>query len=95
MEHRGHEVVVEAQTDGPALLVLAENRAPGWVASVDGGPWEATLPADVAWQAVPLPGGTHEVRFRYDPASVRWGGWISVASAGVLAFMLLRRRRAA
>src|SRR5207247_2442032 len=40
-ESRGGRVVVDATCDGDALLVLAENRGPGWLVSIDGGPARA------------------------------------------------------
>lgn len=92
LEQRGSELRVAAECDGPALLVLAENRGPGWTASVDGGPARPTLPCDVAWQAVPLEAGRHEVLFRLDSPALRWGLGLSAAALAVwLALLLLPR----
>lgn len=92
VSHRGSEIDVEVETDGPALLVVAENKAPGWVASVDEGPWQPTLACDVAWQAVAVPEGSSSVRLRYDPPAWRWGVRISLGAALLCLWMLLRPR---
>lgn len=91
--HRGAEIDVELEASGPALLVLAENGAPGWEASVDGGEWSPTRSAYAAWQAVEVPGGSHRVEFRYAPTSVRWGAIVSVGALLVWLFMLGLPRR--
>ena len=93
VEHRGSEIDVDVSCEGQALLVVAENRAPGWEASVDGGDWEPTLSAYVAWQAVVVPDGEHQVRLRYAPASVRWSALVSAGALLVWLLMLLLPRR--
>jgi len=93
VEHTGASLRIEVEADGPALLVVAENRAPGWQASVDGGPAQPTLACDVTWQAVPVPAGRHEVRLDYEPPAFRHGLWVSLAAAALLAAMLLLPRR--
>jgi len=93
VEHAGSTIRVRAECNGPALLVLAENRGPGWTASVDGQPEQATLPCDVAWQAVPLGPGTHDVVFRLDSPAIRWGRVLSLAAAGLCLLMLLLPRQ--
>ncbi len=91
--HEGSRIVVDVACEGPGLLVLAENRADGWTASVDGGPALPTLRADVAWQAVPVPDGTHQVEFRYEPAAFWWGSRISILAAVIALIVLFRPRR--
>lgn len=88
LEHRGSLLRVRTRTDGDALLVLAENWAPGWTASVSGGPEQPTLRADASWQAIPVPAGEHEVVLRYRPASVRVGRAVSLLALAVAAVML-------
>ncbi len=92
LQHAGAEVRVHAECDGPALLVLAENRGPGWTAAVDGGPERPTLACDVAWQAVELPAGVHEVVFRLASPALRWGAGISAIAAGLWLLLLLLPR---
>ncbi len=92
ISHDGGRVVVEVEADGPAMLVLVENRADGWVASIDGGPAQPTLACNVAWQALAVPAGRHEVVFSYEPSGFRWGLRISLAALGVWLLMLLLPR---
>ncbi len=79
------EVVVDATTDAPGYLLLTDAFYPGWQVTVDGQPAEI-LRADVLFRAVWLEPGTHRVEFRYRPASVRWGGWVSGATLLLLVF---------
>jgi hypothetical protein len=93
VEHMGSTIRVRAECSGPALLVLAENRGPGWKVSVDQGPELDTMPCDVAWQAVALEAGTHDVVFRLDSPAIRWGRVLSIAAAGLCLLMLLLPRQ--
>lgn len=93
VRHAGSRIEVDVQADGPALLVLAESRAPGWEARVDDGPFVPTRRAFVAWQAVEIPAGSHRVEFRYAPASVFWSAIVSGAAALLTLVLLVRPRR--
>jgi hypothetical protein len=53
-------------------LVLWENWAPGWVATVDGQEAEI-IPVDFIYRAVPVPKGKHKVRFEYRPRGMGMG----------------------
>jgi hypothetical protein len=84
---------VEALEDGPqrsrwkvrtsldSFLVLARVHYPGWVVRVDGKPAEL-LRANLAFCAVELAEGEHEVELSYEPASWRWG--LRFAGLGLL-----------
>jgi hypothetical protein len=63
------------QLSAPTRLVVAENAYPGWRARIDGAvvPLERSGP----WQAVPVPGGNHEVLLEYRPDALRIGFPIS------------------
>lgn len=93
LSHEAGEVLVETVSDGAALLIFAENFAPGWEASIDGGEFEATIPAYAAWQAIAVEEGRHEVRLRYAPGAFAWGRALSMASVLVLLLMLTLPRR--
>ena len=91
------EVSVELEAERPGLLLLHDNYYPGWRAYVDGEQADVH-PANVAFRAVEVPAGRHEVRFAYEPASVRVGAVLSALgllalAGGVVALVLRRRRR--
>jgi hypothetical protein len=88
-------VEIEAESDGPALLVVQDAYWPGWRASVDGAPVEI-LAADALVRAVRWPPGRHRLAMTYDPPELRTGLALSAAGAGLallLAALALRRRR--
>ena len=72
-----------AETGG--VLVLLDTFASGWKATVDGHA-APIYPANLAFRAVEVPAGEHEVEVRYRPASVTAGliltglGWLVAAS---------------
>lgn len=77
-------VVVESAT--AAYLVLTDTWYPGWRVRVDDLE-QPVLRADHAFRAVRIPAGRHDVEFRYEPASFRWGLGLS-ALAAFTAFVL-------
>ncbi len=87
---------IRTTTTRPALLVIAQSLYPGWHATLDGMP-TPLLPADLAFGALPVPAGTHEVELDYRPAWLRPAlGLAAAAFAGLLGLLLLpggRRRR--
>jgi len=86
-------VALRARASAPGYLVLADAYDPGWIATVDGQPAEV-LRANVAFRAVAVPAGTHEVEMRYVPRAVRLGVLVSgLSSALLLAVLVAPRRR--
>jgi hypothetical protein len=86
---------MELRVTNPAdgWLYLAEKFAPGWRARLDGEPvrlWRAF----VAFEALPVPAGTHEISLEYRPLSIRIGALVSAASGvAILALLMTSRRR--
>jgi hypothetical protein len=77
--HGAEGVTVSVETSEAAYLVLTDSFYPGWKAYVDGR--EAPVQrANVAFRAVALPDGAHEVVFRYMPTRFWWGVGISAAA---------------
>ena len=76
-------IVVETETGGPGLLVLAESWYPGWMAWVDGRE-TSCLPANAWMRAVRLPAGRHEVVLRFESRYLALGALVSALSAGLL-----------
>lgn len=84
------EVVIQTVADRRAYLVLSDTYYPGWSVTVDGQP--APLhPANLAFRAVKVPAGEHEVRFVYRPASFRWG--LLLFGMGLLGLTMGWRKR--
>ncbi len=84
------ELEVDAQSRG--LVVLSENYYPGWRATIDG--QNATIyRVDSALRGVIVPRGHSRVVLSYAPASVYWGGLLSMmAFVGTLAAIWFRRK---
>jgi hypothetical protein len=81
------EVVVHTSASADAWLVLSDTFYPGWTATIDGTP-AAVLRGDVLFRVVAIPGGEHDVAFRFVPASVSIGLPISVGSFALTVLVL-------
>ncbi|HVB96130.1 MAG TPA: YfhO family protein [Chloroflexota bacterium] len=71
-----NSIVLQINAPQAGYVVLADPYYPGWQASVDGNS-APVLRADWTFRAVPVPAGTHQVIFRFRPASLVVGGAIS------------------
>jgi len=79
------------EADGDAWLVGRQSWARGWTARVDGR--EAPVQrANGKHQAVPVPGGRHEVELLYRPPGLRAGALLSLFGAALIAGLFFRRR---
>jgi hypothetical protein len=84
-------VVVSVVASAPGYLVLTDSFYPGWKAFVGGR--EAPISrANYLFRAVRLDPGTHEVRFAYEPVSLRHGIFVSVATALLILAVILHNR---
>jgi hypothetical protein len=89
-----NEVILDVETDAPALLVLSDTFYPGWQATVDG----LHVPiyrTNAVFRGVEVPPGRHRVTLRFRPGSLRIG--LGMAMAGGLMGLVLgvagKRRR--
>jgi hypothetical protein len=85
---RSELVRIRVQSTSPGLLVLSDTYFPGWQASVDGES-HPILRANLAFRAVAVPAGDHEVEFRYEPASFRLGVALTVIGLLIVAWAYL------
>jgi hypothetical protein len=78
------QLFVEAKED--SLLVLSDTYFPGWKAYLDGNPVKI-FRANYNFRAVSLPPGRHEVKFVYNPMSVKLG--VLVTSLGIIGILVM------
>ena len=79
------------RSDDSGWLVVRENIAAGWRATLDGRD-APVLRANGKHRAVALPEGGHDVVMRYEPPGLRAGVWSTATSALGILFLLLRPR---
>ena len=96
LSYGAERITAEASTRRSSMLVLTDVSYPGWTVTVDGhaAPIERV---DYLLRGVALAPGTHQIVFRYQPASFR-AGWIisliallAVVTTAVLGLRLRRR----
>jgi len=96
VSYRLNEVTLETDTQGPAIVRLADLWYPDWVATLDGRP-APILRADYFLRGVQVPAGRHQVKFAFRSPAMRQGLTLSIVCAvlalGAIAFGLLRRPR--
>lgn len=81
----GYAVTIDVdQTENGAWVIFADTYYPGWMALVDEQPAEIKQ-ANLAFRAVLLPTGTHEVRFEYRP----WWLWPGVLVSIISVFITI------
>lgn len=77
-------VEIRATASSPAILVLTDTFAPGWIATVDG--VETPIhQVDLAYRAVAVPAGVSHIVFTYRP----WFTYAGLAVAGTTAVLLI------
>ena len=80
LSYRLNDVTVDEESQGPAILRLADQWYPDWTATVDDRP-APVLKADYLLRAVAVPAGRHRVVFTYRSRAIRLGLMLSVVSA--------------
>jgi hypothetical protein len=86
---RGSLASFESRAHRPGFVVFNESYTPGWHAWVDGTP-QPIFRAYGLFMAVAVEAGDHQVDFRYEPASFRFGLFVSLMAFGA-AVLVLRR----
>lgn len=85
ISYEANEVIINAQPQSRALLVLSDTNYPGWQVSVDGVEQPIIYTVNGVFRGVVLSAGNHEVRFWYWPRSFVVGLWVS----GVTLFAII------
>ena len=84
------QVVIQASTSQPGLLVLSDAFYPGWTATINGNPAEIHR-VDLALRGVLLPSGDHTIVFQYQPRWFQVGVVMSLVGWLVVLALLLPR----
>lgn len=90
VDHRPGRIDVTLDTPGRQILTVAESWHPGWRAVVDGRR-QALLAVNGDFMGCSVGPGKHMATFEFQPASVWYGTWISLAGAGLVGLIALRR----
>jgi len=88
VSYRLDDVTLQTDTQGPAILRLADLWYPDWTATVDGRP-VPILRADYLLRGVVVPAGRHEVKFTFRSPAMRQGLAISIVCALVALGMIV------
>ena len=75
------------------ISIVSDNYYPGWKAYIDGKETKIYR-ANYTFRAIVLPKGNHQIRFSYEPESLRVGTLISLSSLGILMLIAIRTFRA-
>lgn len=90
-------IVLEVQAASDGAVILSEVYDKGWHATVDGKP-VTVLEANGVLRAVPVSAGEHVIELTYDPWSLRYGFYVSLAAAAlslaVIAWFAIRKHEA-
>jgi hypothetical protein len=88
-----NSVDFQTETDLPSLAVIAQTYYHNWRAEIDGQP-APLLRANNAFQAVPVPAGTHKIHIFYRDRAFEIGAAISVCMwvNCLVSYLALRRR---
>ncbi len=84
------DIEMEAYSRAPSFLVLSEIYYPGWKAFLDGQETKI-IPTDYLLRGLPLPAGSHRVKFIYRPFSLILGIVVSALTLillGILAVLI-------
>ena len=84
-------VEVDVEASAPAALVVTDELAPGWSATVDGRP-VPIVPTAATLRGVAVPGGRHHVSLRYSTPRLRAGIILSLAALVTVLLLVLMRR---
>ena len=91
-EYAGDNIRLKVNADQDKWLRLGVSYDPGWHATIDGQPVEIHH-AQLAFMAIHVPKGDHELKLHYRPAYFRLGLGITLIGAASATFAMLRIKR--
>jgi hypothetical protein len=95
IDYAPDSILLRTESTSPSYLFLSEIFYPGWKAFVDDQP-ETILRGNYLFRVIRLPAGRHQVRFLFDPLTIKLGTGVSAVAAlavlGILVRSFLRRR---
>lgn len=91
LEPSPERLVVNCTTDGPSILVVADQPYPGWVSTIDGSP-TSIFTANAFNRAVFVPPGQHKVCFEYYPNSFVLGTSLAGLSLLLLLYLFWKHK---
>jgi hypothetical protein len=86
------KIVMQTQSSSDSFLVASDIYYPGWEVTVDGQP-SPLYRTDYVLRGLPLPAGSHEVRFEFHPKPFYTGMTITLLTALVLFLSVFRQFR--
>ncbi len=86
-------LILTANAEGSAFLVVSQVWYPGWQVTVDGRPQGSPLRVDYLFQGVPLDAGGHTVELRFNPPLWRLGWALAAVGVVLLAALAFIARR--
>ena len=84
------EIVAKTKTEENGMLYLSDSYYPGWKAYIDGNETEI-FNANVAFRAIALPKGEHEVKFYYVPKRLYLGLFIGGITLLILIYLIRKK----
>jgi hypothetical protein len=91
LKYSANSVEIEANTNGPALLVLTDIFYPGWRVEVNGKP-SKIYKTDYTFRGVMVPGGKSNITFTYMPESFLIGIYLFlIGIMGMVVFSVVRK----
>ena len=91
--YRAQAIELDVDARGEALVATSIPAWPGWRARLDGQP-TGSVSYNHAFLAYRVPTGVHRLKLCYQPDGFRYGLWISLASALLLAAWTAHQLRA-
>ena len=86
---RANETRLTTRSAGQGLLILSVTRHKYWQATIDGRA-AALIPANIAYQALVVPAGTHQIEMHYRNPLIAFGAGVTLLTLlGIVAIVLM------